>query len=290
MATTTMTLVDGSTTIPLSVGGAPNPNAVVVKTYDLGFPTPRDLVSDRPGQSGSVDLTALHGTRIVKLDVSVVDMPGVTRHQTLDLLRAACHPSHRPLLYVQCAGWAQQRVFTMRGQPLSCVIGPTNSAFVEASLVWVVPSGAMTSAASNTVAIDLPVSAAVGMTFPTSFPLSWTPGNTVSIATVTNAGTEPTSPTWIIYGAANGFGITNNTTGQTLVLNATIADGHYVVVNVAKRTAYLDGDPSQSLYGTIDFTVSSWWTLAPGVNNIVAVALSSDLAAQVYFTWYDQWI
>jgi hypothetical protein len=285
-----MSLVDGAVTIPLAVAGAPNPCAVVVKSYDLGYPDVREVKTDLPGQSGTLDLTTLHGARIVKLQVSIVDVPGVSKHETFDALRAACHPAHRPVLYAQCDGWAQQRVFMMRGQPASCVVGPTNAAYLEASLAWLVPSGVMASAVTHSVTLYPPASALTGVIFPVTFPLSWVPGSTVGIQAVVNEGTEPSFPVWQCYGMAQNVTLINRTTGDLFRVNVSIPDGHFVTVDMAARTACLDGNPALSVYGDIDFTVSNWWPLAPGVNEVQLETDASDLGAQVLLAWLDLWV
>lgn len=290
MSATTLSLVDGATTIPLAVAGSPNPCAVVVKSYDLGFPDVREVKADLAGQSGTTDLTSLHGGRVVTLAVSILDVPGATKHQTYDLLRAACHPAHRPQLFVQLAGWPQQRVLTLRGQPASCVVGPTHGNFLEATLAWVAPSGVMTSVGTNSTVIAPAVSAGTGISFPITFALAWTPGSATGIQTITNAGTEPTSPVWTFYGGATNVTVSNLTTGALMRIDVTIPDGHYLTVDMGARTAFLDSDPSQSVYGDIDFTVSTWWTIQPGANSVEVQADSSDATAEVFLTWRDVWV
>lgn len=299
-----MRLVDGANQLKLTVGGLPTPigagySGVVVKDYDLGFPTSRDVVGDYPGQSGQWDLTSLHGSRIVKLDTAILDIPGQTRHQTMDILRSMCHPSHRPQLYVQAQGWSAERLFTLRGTPVSCVVGPSGAAYLEATFAWVCPSGIMTTPTQQVVVAPIQ-SSATGLAFATlvggtetitlSFPLSWTPGSLTNTATITNNGTE--NMPWVaqFYGAANGIAITNQTTGQTFVCNQPIADGHYLQVDTGARTALIDNTPSNSAFGTIDFTQTSWWTIPPGTSTISVTAVGSDASAVCYFNYASGWV
>lgn len=287
----TMTLVDNGVTIPLATSGAFGPGyAVLVKDWDLGFPTPREVVSDQAGQSGTLDLTQYHGSRTVKLDVQVVDIPGQTRHQTMDILRTACLSNHRPQLFVQADGWNQERVMVLRGTPVSCVIGSTHGAFIEAALAWVCPSGVMTAVGTSEISITPTPSVTIGMSFPMHFSMSWTPGSTTNQSNANNPGNDNTGWVARFYGSATGIAIVNKTTLQKIALSASIPTGHYVEINSQARTALIDGDPAQSVYSTIDFSVSTWWTLAPGVNAIQALAASTDTNAELVFDWQGDFV
>lgn len=289
--TTTMSLVDGSTTVQFSVGGAPNPGSgVVVKNYDLGFPTAREDVQDLVGQYGTLDQTKHFGNRTVKMDVSVLDVAGSTRHQTMDVLRLLCRPGGRPKLFVQCDGWAQQRVLTLRGTPASCVVGPLNASYLEASLAWVVPTGAMTATSVSELQIQPVQTTAVGLSLPLSFPLSFAPGTLSNMATATNSGTIGIPWVAKFYGQATNITITNRTTGATMVLNTSIASGNYLQIDSSARTALMNNTPGDSLFGSIDFTQSSWWMLARGDNVISVTAQSSGTDAICYFDFAPAWI
>jgi hypothetical protein len=263
---------------------------VVVRSYDLGFPTIREVVSDNVDQDGTQDLTAFFGSRVVKLECSIHDTPGVTKHQLYETLKTMCLPGHQTQLLVQCDGWAQQRVMAMRGTPASCVVSSKHATFLEASLGWVVPSGIMRSAATNEV-IVAPVSAtATGRSYPKSYPWSYTPGSLTNTATITNAG--PHSMPWVatFYGQTYNIAIVNQSTGEKMVLNVNLADGHFVRVDTAARTALIDGTPGNSAYGTIDFTQSTWWSVPPGSSTLSVTAASSGVASKCYFDWNSGWV
>lgn len=285
-----MSLVDGSTTVLLSVGGIPKPGSgVVVKNYDLGYPTAREVVADLAGQHGSLDLTKYFGSRTVKLDVSVLDVAGSTRHQTMDTLRYLSRPGGRPQLVVQCDGWAQQRTLVLRGTPSSCVVGPLNAGYLEASLAWVVPTGVMNSATQELPLQPIPVTT-TGVSFTTSFPMSFAPGSLSNMATATNSGTTHTPWVARFWGQATNITVTNRTTGATFVLNAPIVAGNYIQIDSAARTALMNNTPGNSMFNLIDFTKSSWWTLAPGDNVISVTAQSSDTNAICYFDFAPAWV
>jgi hypothetical protein len=290
MTSTTMTLVDGSTSLDLTVADFNRAiPGVVVRSYDLGFPSVREIVSDDSDQDGTQDFTTFFGSRVVKLECSIHDTPTQTRHELYEIVRTMCIPSHRPQLLVQCEGWAQQRVITMRGTPASCVVGSKHATFLEASLGWVVPTGVMLGLGSE-LAIQPLQTSATGRSYPKSYPWNYVPGSLSNTATATNSGNAPWGWVAKFYGQATNITITNSTTGDKMVLNYNIPNGHYVQFDSRAKTALLDNDPSNSVFGSIDFTKSSWWALGSGDNTVSVTAQSSDTSSICYFDFWSAWV
>jgi hypothetical protein len=288
--TTTMTLVDGNISLPLTVASTNRAvPGVVVRSYDLGFPTPREVVSDDVDQDGTQDFTTFFGSRVVKLECSIHDTPGVTKHQLFETLRTMCLPSHRPQLLVQCDGWGQQRVLTMRGTPASCVVASKHVSFLEASVGWVVPEGVMLSLATE-LSIQPTAANATGRSYQKSYPWSYVPGTQPNEATATNAGNAPWGWVAKFWGQATNIRINNLTTGGVTKLDLNIPEGHFVQVDSRAKTVLMDNDPTQSVFSSMDFTVSSWWTLAANTDNTISVtAQSSDTNAICYFDFASAW-
>lgn len=303
-----MSLIDGNTTIPLQTAGDAGPYAVLVKDWDLGYPDVREVKIDQVAQNGVNDFTQYHGGRVVKLSVLVFDQNGTSKHQTLDLLRAACHPSHRPQLVIQADGWPQQRVLTLRGQPMSCVIGQLAAAYAEATLSWICPSGSM-DALSVTTAEVVPAAATTGLSFTptntltgvgisftptntlTGVGLSFTPGSLSNVDTVTNAGTESTPPVITIYGKCASPVVKNRTTGEVFSIpGLTIFDGEYLTIDMANKTVLKNSDSGQSFYGQVDFSLSTWWTVQPGNNDIEFDASNVDNACVAFVSFTSRWV
>lgn len=284
-----MTLVDGNTTLGLTVANSNRAApGVVVRSYDLGFPTARENVSDEPDQDGTQDITTFFGSRVVKLECSIHDTLTDTRHELYETMRSMCIPSHRPQLLVQCDGWAQQRILTMRGTPTSCVVGSKHATFLEASFGWVVPTGVMMGLGSE-LAIAPIQSSATGRSYPKSYPWNYTPGSLSNIGTATNDGNAPWGWVAKFYGQATNITISNRTTGATMVLNYNIPNGHYVQFDSRAKTALLDNDPSNSVFGGIDFTQSTWWPVVNGNNDIAVTAQSSDTSSVCLFDFWSAW-
>ncbi len=287
---TTMVLTDGATTINMTTSDDHGPYPVIIKDYDLGFPDIREVKSDWAGQDGTNDLTEFHGARVVKLNTIIVDQGGISKHVTLDKLRASCKPNRRPVLTVMCDGWASPRTLIMRGQPMSCVIGQIAGAYAEASLSWTVPSGKMTGA-PVLLAIQPSPSVTTGLHFPLHFPLGWSAGSLSSMATAINPGSEDLPWVAKFWGTANNIVISNRDTGGRMVINTTIPAGHFLQIDTANRTAWIDNDPSLSVFGDIDFSQSTWWTIpAESSTTISAVAQNSDTNAICYVDFSPSWI
>lgn len=281
---TNLRLLDGSAEVRFAAGGLNYDSPYRCKSYDFGSPAVREVVADAAGVSGSVDLTTLHGSRQVQLALTVWNDEAGSRHQHLDTLRAICQPARRPWLYAQCEGWAQERRLQLRASPMTCVVGPAHASHVEVSLAFVAPSGLFEGL--DTV-LDGPVSAQAGGGFGLtpgdvgSEALSLTPGDVGSEALsltpgagqnaigVTNVGSAPATPTFVINGPCVSPQIINYTTGARLVFtNYTIQAGHFVVVDVARRAVLLDGQAALSVYSRVDWSLSRWFLLEPGVNTI----------------------
>lgn len=299
-APTSMTLVDGQD-YPLSLAGYDNGSPFIVKDYDFGSPSPREVVGDRAGRPGVDDLTSLFGSRTITLQLDIMDAQEATRHQLLELLRSMINPSHRPWLYAKCQGWEQERRISLRGNPLSCVVGQNHSSYLEVSLVFSAPSGVwqgvedplskqiypLAGASAFTIAAGAALSAAFTITAggshstgpdPTIPAFSLIAGSGNNITTVSDLGSSTTYPTFIINGLSDSPVIRNLTTNTTMSLaNFTVPNGHFAVLDMDNKTALLDGDPGQSIYSKIDWSISSWLSLDN--NDVVQFTTKSNDSA-----------
>lgn len=121
---------------------------------------------------------------------------------------------------------------------------------------------------------------------------SLTPGGGFTV--VTNAGNADFSPVVRVLGPAFGFTLTNvddvDSAGNPLqvVYDSTrpgalaIAPGHYAELDFFRGTIYLDGNGA-SLIAGIDPTVSDFWSLVPGTNDIEISGASGTIL------WNNAW-
>lgn len=123
--------------------------------------------------------------------------------------------------------------------------------------------------------------------------------NTTSIAasgtaTITNSGNAGFSPVVKVNGPAFGFTITNandvDSLGNPLAIvydssrpgALVIAPGNYVELDFFRGTAYLNGNSSNLIAG-IDPTLSDFWHLVPGDNDISITGAGCDVL------WNNAW-
>ncbi|MEU0469921.1 hypothetical protein ABZ215_38490 [Amycolatopsis sp. NPDC006131] len=296
---TTMRLVDDVSGVefPIQLGTGDVRSPVKCVSYDLGFPEAREVVQDIPGQSGTVDDTQWFGSRTVTLNLTAKDGElapwGVlTRHQWVDKLRSFARPSLRPWLYIRCEGWEQERRLRLRPSGLSCTVDGKGKVIIPVTLTYKAPSGTMQAVEATTGTI-YPLAPNAGI----SFPISWTStgiafdaGSSPNSAVLTNQGSETAYPLLRIYGQGTNPIITKKGTGEVVALNTTIQPGHYVDIDMAERTVYLDSDPSLSLYGFLDLNVTTWWGLDPGPNEVAFTVSNADNSCQLYYEYSDEWI
>ena len=128
--------------------------------------------------------------------------------------------------------------------------------------------------------VSLSVSAALGgFTFPITFPLTFGAGGSSGLVAVTNLGNAPSPPTFRIYGPITNPSLRNETTGEQISLNLTIASGEYVDIDVKNSSVLLNGTANR--YSSL--SVAQWWNVQPGVNQIRYSASSGSSTVDMTF-------
>lgn len=251
-------------------------------TLDLGFPAPRDVVSDAPGRDGTLDFTSNFGARTVTAALKVKSTETTSLNAILDQLRELSTPGRRSLrMEVQRDGWDSPRNIWLRANQFSCVINKTSHISADVTLSWAGYNGDMVSTIPTEYNIS-PLFEAAGWLVPSgdvgsvvlTVP-SGDPGSTAitvisgtgdNTQTINNSGSLPVAPTFIIQGPCDNPEIYNQTTGDKLkFLNYSIPAGLQVIVDTANRTATVSGS---SVYSKIDQTHPPWWTLPKGDSTI----------------------
>ena len=258
---------------------------VVVTSCDLGFPEVRTVSNARPGQNGTNDSTTYYGARSVTVTVL---MPAVGWYIVEDALRAALSPRSRFYLYVLRDGWTDERRMLVRGAgftPQTDVRSP------QAQLQWVGTDGYMEESPDQVGLVPIFSGAEGGVTSPFSTPVAFQPGFNPGASTIQVDGTEDTAPVATIYGpCTNPVLVLGGDSPQTLAFNMTIADGDYLFVDFAARTALLNNNPILSQYGYLDFTRSSWWSLPPGSQTVAFNPAQASGGSQAVLSWRPRYI
>lgn len=126
----------------------------------------------------------------------------------------------------------------------------------------------------------------IGIQDPLPDPMT-SPLNVTAQQTVVTNGDAPTWPRFRIDGPITNPTILNNTTGQQVVLNYTLAAGEWLDVYPERGRVLAGGTADR--YSAYDFTQSSWWQLGPSANDVrlLAVAYSAGALLTVYYR--DAW-
>lgn len=294
---TTMELVDHlGNEYPLKLGntslyGPDHP--LVCTSWDLGYPDVRTNVDDRIGQSGYNDSTLYYGGATVTLDIDVKDgeiagstFGTLTRHQWIDKLQTLANVRFRPYLYIQAEGWAQQRRASLRANELSFTVD--QKAWRKLPITMTFSRNTMTSVTPVEGSVR-PLTTTSGLSLPFVFPMSFDPGTSTDYSTLVNTGSAYASPIYYIYGACSNPAIQNRDTGEYIAFtNLSVAEGHYIEIDVARRTVKMDS--TSSVYGNLNMGLTTWWQLAPGDNNVRFIASNQNSSCQLFYRYYSEWV
>jgi hypothetical protein len=140
-----------------------------------------------------------------------------------------------------------------------------------------------------------------GFGFNFGFNLSMGAAPPVGQLVVANLGNDVTYPVYTIYGPGSSPSVTNFTTGQALVINATLDDTDVLVIDTLNRTASmfqrviagsdtLDPNTEVSRYSAIDFYGTAWHGLQPGANDLRLGFYTFSVGAKLRVDWRDAWL
>lgn len=271
MAVTAVTLVDGSETYAL----LPNDD-ITLNSLEKSFPEVRVVSEPIPGASGTYDATELYGPAAVSLEMELFNTPSeLVRRISRFML-----PRRRPYLVVTDSEWATtRRVLLRTDQHSAPVTGGADAIHREVQASWVVPSGVWEDNDETTVTILADTGVNAGKAFPIVFAFAWPAGSQAGSSSITSISSADVYPILRMYGPCTGPRATLESTGQTLSFNSslTLGAGEYLEVDVAARTALLNGTVSR--LSNLDFSVSSWWALRASETNSVRYHPASGVSA-----------
>lgn len=287
-----------------------------VASVDLGYPPPREDMTQNPDRHGSYDLTKLYDVRPVVITGSIVPSPAGSRSASWRLLAPFLNPAARPVMTYQVDGDQIPKTMTVRASQMTALAdNPTTSVFqvgfkaadplaYDARVQTVYcfpfpPTGIGVGGRQyNLVYAPATPGPEVDRTYPAGGASSW--------VYTQNKGDQRVFPLLRIYGPLTQVQVqTSNQpagTNQVIVFQPgyLIPAGHYVQCDCKAKTAYLDGDPSQSVYNQITWqpAASSWPYMDPvgnqPINNAyTAFYVSGSGAAsssQMQVTWQDGYL
>jgi hypothetical protein len=265
---------------------------------DLGSPTVRENVNNRPDNTGTIDQTAYMGSRVVSADITTLSTAGGRIDEVAAAFGPFMDPAARPTLhYVLDRADNPERTVVLRGAAYSWPIaGPIER---DIQLQWVAPSPLALGALKTATAWADPGRG--GRTY------SWQPdraypagGGGVLTARVVTVGDTWMRPLLRIFGPIAGpvrVGFQPDSGGPApswprvwFVTTFSISAGHFVTVDCDAHTAYLDDDPTQSVLPSIDWLNINWPVLSPADGYTMSLTGNGGTnSTQVQASWYDRY-
>lgn len=261
------------------------------KLFDWSSGALRPVVTPAPDQSGSIDTTTLHGEGSVTIGLRV-DLRAGELEQVVRSFRRYTAAALRPTLTVDYEDGSDPLIVTLSQGTVTAPI--QQATHRDVVLRFVAPYGIMESETVHSAVVRPGAGEGDGLEFADElefgttieFPYVEPPGATV----ITQEGDRHAYPVVRAFGPFGGPAIStvigNLTTGKTLTFSGVdIAEGDYLEINLRTKTITVNGVAEQSRYQFLSFPASSWWTLAPGDNEI---AFRPDVwsgNAQMHVLW-----
>jgi hypothetical protein len=294
-------------TLVLSISGGPSLDLLSdqqgfrVEALDLGYPAVREVVGDNPDRSGQYDLTKLFGARPVTITGFLVPSPAGSRQLGWHALAPFLDPAARVTLTYRVDPDAVVKTMTVRAaQATATFDNPTVSpaqvgfkapdpmaydATVQTAYCWAGSGGVTTG----------------GRVYPLTFNRVYPPGGYAYVTTY-NGGDQNAYPVLRIYGPITGPVVQTNiykgdgSQFPLLVAFQTgyvIGTGYYVQVDCKAHTAYLNGDPTRSVYNQLSFGTNSGWPWTPPQPGYTTWALNGSgysASTQLMIQWQNPYL
>lgn len=151
----------------------------------------------------------------------------------------------------------------------------------EANISLVAPDPRRYDVALVTASTGLPLTSG-GLRLPFRLPVRVAGGVQLGLMTVTNDGNLDTPPVFTVVGPCPPFTLTHRGTSKTLRYHEAVPAGRTVVIDTATQTALLDGVAPRYVTG-------SWFTYAPGRNEVAFTADTYDADASVVSQHRNAW-
>jgi hypothetical protein len=267
------------------------------ESLDLGFPTERAVVTNRPDTDGAVDRTRLMGPRLVAASIHAVAGAGAQLDAVAASFGPFMVPSARPVLhYVLDRPGAAERTLTLRATGYAWQVAGASERTIN--LQWTAADPIVRDPTVQTATALSGTAAGNGRPYPLVFNRTYpTTGGSPSTGTISSPGDVPVRPLVSIYGPVTGPVVTfTPTTGPVtkvaFVSSYRIDQGHYVLVDTVAKTAYLDGQLGQGVLAWLDWFNTTWPVLpiAPDSTTVGLAGSSTSNATQAVVTWQDGYL
>lgn len=295
MAFTTITLTDAASGLSSVIRPR---DGVAAASLDVQ-PAVRAVADPVAGADGTRDITQLMDAAAVTLTLVLSPAAsGARMEDFLDEIAPLLAPWRRPALICGNDRWTGLRQLTVRFDSKTSPVD--NPETMSLALSWKAPAGCWTAVTPSE--FDLPASFSsttglhmkptTGLTVTATTGIDMPASNVPSASNVAVAGSL--RPPWIarLYGPCTGPKLANDTTGEDFIFTdqLVLAAGQYVELNFAARTANYMSDPAQSQLSKVDYANSSWWTLEPGITNVLRYHPTSGGSAGAVLTFTPAWM
>jgi hypothetical protein len=294
----------GTLTIPgLTVPLDDPDNGWVTTQLDLGYPDVREDTETRVQQHGVADYTRFFGSRVVTLNVTLVDDTNgpMTVDELLVMFAPFMSASARPVLAYALenrSGPEVWRQLTLRASALSAPL--VNPRRTDVQLSWVAPDPRAYSVELETVSLwTYDPTHVNGRHYALVPPRTYPAVSGPTQEQLMNEGAVSTYPAVRFYGPMTGAVLNytapiddlgNYVEGQIAFQSSfVIAAGDFIDVDTGNRTVLLNGQSSR--FSSLDFTNTTWAALMPG-RTYTATLLASATTdnSQCLITWRDAYL
>ena len=253
-------------------------NGYVPQSIDFGWPALRDNRDLRPDQNGEDDFTKYFGARAVSVVVGI-DATNHSDEYLEDNLKKWLLPELESYLIFRRRGSTQWRRIRLRGTSVGRRLTLSSFRYDHATLAFRAPDGVFEHGndvggidfAPRLLSLSPSTELETGRIYDATntnyngttqkrYPATAVVGSGIA----SNPGTAPADIVARFYGMSVGARLINQSTGEIFqfIPGFTITDGQYVEVNFKTGEVLLDGNPSNTRFNKVDFSVSEFFQLS----------------------------
>jgi hypothetical protein len=268
-------------------------------SLDLGGPVVREVVNNSPDQHGTDDRTQYLGSRVVTANITAVPDGSVPLDEIVQGFAPFLDPSARPELhYTLMDTSGLERVLILRATAWSAEMSqPVRRDF---QLSWVAPDPIIRSAVAASATAWSGSSVVAGRVYNLTFNRAYPAGSGGYIeGIIVSNGDLPVAPVLQLFGPITDpqifFYPSVGSANWRFYFDTgfRVDAGHFLQIDCAARTAYLDNDPTQNMLPFIDWVQSRLWPqlpVAPTRTNMSLYGSSATNSTQVRATWNDRFV
>ena len=264
---------------------------------NLGYPEVRDVVGNRPDAHGIFDRTSYFGARAVSASVKAVKWAGAELDEVASSFAPFMVPAARPVLhYVLDRPGAPERILTLRAAGYEFVID--NPVERDIHLEWIAADPIVRDPASSSATAYTGASTGAGRRYNLAYNRVYPAGGGGPVsATIRSNGDVAVRPLLRIYGPVTApvVAFAPGAGAFAMLPTLTISGGHYVEVDCALKTAWIDGDRSLNALAYVDWPTiyaQGGWPLIPPRTNVTMTMTgqSTSSTTQTQATWNDGYL